>query len=469
MEYELTDGGTCRKTMLIKIPAAEVNEALDKSYQDINEYVRIKGFRKGKAPRKALENRYQAEAVAEARQAMTKKYLEEVVEKESLQLMGDITVKDPGAKPAADTPFQLTLEVDVAPTFEVPEYKGIDVAAQPVDVSDADVDESLERYRRMFATYEPVEDAIREGDVLKVDFVARVDDEEIMSMKEQRLRVEGEVLFGLPCPDLVQKFSGAKAGDVVNLGVTLPADHTNPELRGREAQVAVTIEAVERGQLPEIDDAFAEGLGMGNLATFRERVKANLVREAMMQARQKEEDEIIDTLLGAVPYDVPERLVKSETDALVDQQGMRLSRAGVTPGEAMNAQLEKYRPEAAKLALKKVRWGVMSQKIAEKEGITVTNDDLAAQVEALAQTYNTSPAKIIQRIREYDGVGPMMAEILSIKVVQFILDNAKGRESKSGGNYGDTEAANADAINSVLGDHGEGEGCSCGHDHSHDH
>jgi FKBP-type peptidyl-prolyl cis-trans isomerase (trigger factor) len=105
-------------------------------------------------------------------------------------------------------------------------------------------------------------------------------------------------------------------------------------------------------------------------------------------------------------------------------------------------QIEKYRPEAAKEAERKVRWTIMSQKIAEKEGIEVTNDDLAAQVDALAQTYNTTPAKVIQRIREFDGVGPMMAEILSIKVIQAIT---QGRKGTGGTINSETESVNADA------------------------
>jgi trigger factor len=269
-----------------------------------------------------------------------------------------------------------------------------------------------------------------------------VDGEEIMSMNEQRLRVEGEILFGLPCPELVSKFSGAKAGDLVVLAITLPQDHPNPEYRGREANVEVSVKAVERGALPELNDEFAQNIGMGTMEQFRERIKANLLREAFVAAKQKEEDEIINTLLGRVTFEVPKGMVDSETNALVEQQRMQLARMGANQGDVMKAQLEKFRPEAAKEAERKVRWTILSQKIAEKEGIQVTNDDLAAQVEALAQTYNTTPAKIIQRIREYDGVGPMMAEILSIKVIQMISQNKKGAGATINT---ETESVNEDA------------------------
>lgn len=465
MEYELTEAGPCRKKLLLKFNASDVDAAFDASYKEINGYVKLNGFRKGKAPRKTLENRFGKEAASGARQDLTDKHVADIIKKENLQVLGDATSSNKDAVPSPGQDFSFDVEFDVAPEFELPEYKGLDIVQPSVEVEDAKVDEAVERYRKMFANYEVVEEAAKEGDVLQVDFETKVDGEEIMSMQEQRLRVDGEILFGLPCPDLVAKFTGAKKGDFVVTKVTLPDDHTNPELRGREADVEVTVKYVERGTLPEMNDAFAEGLGMGSLADFRERIKSNLVREAVLESRQKQEDDILEKLLDAVDYEVPQDMVDGETNALIEQQRMRLVRAGAKQGDAMNTQVEKYRPEAAKLARKKVRWGIMSGKIAEKENIQVSNDDMAAQVEALAQSYNTTPAKIIQRIREFDGVGPMVSEILSIKVVQFILDHAKG--GRLDPDNAGSEAANADAAQSVATP--EGDSCSCGHDHSHDH
>ena len=462
MEYELIDAGPCRKKMLLKFTVADVDEAFDASYKEINEYVKIKGFRKGKAPRRALANRFAGEAASGARQQLTEKHMHEVVEKEKLQILGDITSPNKNALPAEGQPFTIDAEFDVAPEFELPDYKNVKVAVEPAEVGDDKVDEAIERYRKMFANYEAADGPAEVGDVLRVGFKTMVDGEEIMAMDDQRLRVEGEILFGLPCPDLVQKFTGAKKDDLVEVAVTLPQDHANPDLRGREANVEVTVKGVERGTLPELDDAFAQGIGMNTMQDFRERIKSNLVREAFIAAKQKEEDEIIDKLLAETSFEVPQGMVDSETNALVEQQRMHLLRSGAKQGDAMNAQLEKYRPEAAKQAERKVRWTIMSQKIGEKEGIKVTNEDMNAQIEALAQNYNTTPAKIVQRIREFDGFAPMMAEILSIKVIQFI----------SGGKTISAETGDVNAEAAQIGsdhEHGHDHDCGCGHDHGHDH
>lgn len=466
MEYELKDAGPSRKLLTFKFSAEDVKAAFDKSFGNINGYVRIKGFRQGKAPRRALARRYLKEAAEGVQQELLQDNVRKVVEDEKLQAFGQFGLKNYSNMPEEGKGFDMDVEFDIVPDFDMPEYKGIQLAEHEVEVDDSKVDAALDRYRRMFADYKEVDEAAQKDDVIEVNFVARSEGEEIMAMNDQRLRIDGEILFGLPCPDLVEKFTGAKKGDTVNLTVTLPEDHPNPELRGKEAAIVVTVLKVNRGDLPEINDAFAEGLGMGNLEQFRERIKNNLIREAYVETRQAEENELIDKLVEQTTFELPEAAVKSEADAMVENRRQQLIRAGATPGIAMDSQLEKYRPEAEKDAARKLRWTFLAGRIADKEEIKVTNEDMAAQVEALAQNYRTSPAKIIQRIREMDGMDSMMSEILSIKVMNFLLQEAKGGSKVESADAKDFNEAAAASV--AKPQDGEGDSCGCGHDH-HDH
>lgn len=466
MEYELTDAGTCRKKLLLKFSPEDIQSAFDESYKEINSYVKLNGFRKGKAPRRALESRFAKEAASGVRQQLAEKNLPEVIKKEDLQVLGDVASDNTTSLPVPGKPFDIGFEFNITPEFELPEYQGLELSKQDVGVTDEQVEQEVDRLRKNFSNYEPAGDdeGAEIGDILRVDFETKVDGQEIMAMEDQRLRVDGEVLFGLPCPDLTEKFKGVKKGDFIEVKVTLPQEHPNPELRGREADVEVTVKSVEHGKAPELNDAFAESIGLGNLEHLRQTVRSKLMRDAILGAKQKEEEEIIDKLLDQVSFDIPQNLVDAETNALVEQQRMHLVRTGVKSNDAMDAQMKAYRPEAAKEAAKKVRWSILCQKIAAKENIQVTNDDLAAQVEALAQNYNTTPAKIIQRIREFDGIGPMMAEILSIKVVQFLSNSAKGR----GEDTGSANVAAAASAKDISAD-GHDHECGCGHDHDHGH
>lgn len=449
MEYELKDTGPCKKNLVIKFNVADTDAAFDESYGEINNHVQLKGFRKGKAPRRTLEKRFAAEAAAGVKDHLTEKHVSEIIKKDKLNIIGNIVNKKPDDMPVKGQPFELDITLDVAPEFELPAYTGLELSDKPVEVSDADVDEALERYRKMFANYETVSTPAEEDDVLKVDFVAKVEGREIMNMTDKRLRIEGDVLFGLPCPDLKAKFVGAKPDDKIEITVTMPHDHPEPDLRDKPANIEVKVLEVERGKMPEMNDAFAEGLGMGSLAAFRGRIKENLVRERLMEHRNRQEEEIVENLTSKVTFEIPEDIYSSEADALMDQRRQRLQRSGVEAGE-IAAQLGGFRPEALKLAERKVRWGIVASKIGEKEGITVTNEDLNNQIEALAASYRTTPAKIIQRIREFNGVGPMASEILSIKVVQYIIDHAKGGKLDPEAKDSDTEHMNAAAAASAV-------------------
>jgi trigger factor len=453
MKYELSEVGPCRKKIVLQFSAEDIDNAFAESYREINGYVQIKGFRKGHAPLRTLEKRFGEEASDGARRSLTDKHLNDVIKETDLEILGGVTDKTVG-KPIPRQPYNIEIELDVMPEFELPAYTGFELEAQPKEVTDAEVEETLERYQKIFANYTPVEGEAADGDVLKVDFVARVDGEEVMNMKEQRLRIEGDKLFGLPCADLVQKFTGAKAGDTVELSINMPEDHPNADLRNKPASIEVSVAGVERGELPALDDAFASNLGMNSLKDFRDHIRANLARDAMVEARTLQEKQVMQKIIGEVDFPVPQGMIDSETDALLDQQRARMQRGGV-PADQMDARVEEFRAEAAKTAEEKVRWGMIATRIGKKENITVSNDDLAAQIEALAQAYNTTPAKIIQRVREFDGVGPMMQEILSIKVMQFIVDSAKGGRLDPDKKEDNSGAANADAANTAAGEGNE--------------
>lgn len=450
MEYELIDVGPCRKRLRFMFTAKDIDAAFAESYQEINNQVQLRGFRKGHAPLRVLEKRFGNEASAGVRRLLVDQHLGKSVEEKKLHVLGNIVDKTPDARPAPGTDFSIEVELDVAPEFELPNYKGLELTPRPVQVAEEAVDAALERYRRIFANYEPVDGPADAGDVLIVDFQVKVDGETIVSMADQRLRIEGEVLFDLPCPELVEKFQGAKAGDTVALNVTMPADHPLEAIRGRQAQVEIAVKQVERGELPVLDDAFASGLGMKSIADFRARIKNNLVREALVEAMNQQEEEIIDMLLAAVAFDVPAEMVNAETEALTQQRHRYLANAKLGEDE-IRQRLEEYRPEAAKQALRKVRWGVLASKLAQKEDISVTQEDMAAHIEALARSYRVPPAKMIQRIREIDGSEAMVATIISMKVVKFITEHAKNAASLPDDEEGGkTESVNAAAAASVA-------------------
>ncbi|MDR0361810.1 MAG: trigger factor [Planctomycetota bacterium] len=450
MEQSLVDAGTCRKRLILTFSPDDVAEALDESYREIDNYVQIKGFRKGKAPRRLLEKKFAREAASGAAEHLSEKNLEKALRDSKLKIMGAIEKKRGDGVVAAGRSYVLEVEFDVRPEFDLPEYRALDLTREEIKVEDAQVDERLEHFRTMFAHYHEVDGPAEKGDILNVDFKAEVDGKEFMNMEDKNLRVDGEQLFGLPYPELVEKFSGAKAGDAFGIELPLPDDHPDPELKSKTARIGISVKKVERPDLPELDDAFAGNIGMGSLADFRQRIHGSLARDAILAARARQEQEVIDKLVDATSFPIPEETRLMAEKAFLEQRKNEFISQGLQ-GEGFEKAMEEVRGEAAKRSERQIRWEIIASAIADKEEFKVSNEELAEHVGALAQSYRTTSAKIIQRVREIDGVGPMMREILDIKVMQLILDAAKGAVNIGEDASADTGKANARAADSVNG------------------
>lgn len=444
MEYELSDIGPCRKSLVLKFTADDVEAALADSYAEVDRHVQIKGFRKGRAPRNILEKKFGREARMGAEESLAEKNVGPTLEKEKVAVFGNLDNKTEPESLKPGAPYEIKVEFDIRPDFELPDYKGLELKEQPVAVEEEAVDEGVERFRKMFASYDTVDGAAEKGDVLNVNFKGSSGGKEFMNMEDKNLRVEGEQLFGMPYPELESKFVGVKAGDTVELTINLPEDHPDPELKGKPADIVINTIQVQRPKLPEINDEFAANLGMQDLATFRDRVRSNLMSEALMAVRVKQEQEIIDQLIGATSFPIPEHSVKLETEAILNHERMELMRKNVA-GEELEKALAEKRDDAAKTAERRVRWEIISSRIVEAENLQVTQQEISNHIESLAQSYNTTPAKIIQRVKEFDGIPAMLKEIMDIKVLHFLIENAKGGAGDAEKRAEDIVKANAEA------------------------
>ncbi len=429
-KYKISDIGPCRKKMDFWFSVEEVASALDDSYKQVDQYVQIKGFRKGKAPRRMLEKKFAREAGLTAEEKLQEDSILPSIKKENISLLGQVKVTTPSGTLEAGEPYSFSVEFDVRPDFEMPQYKGLDLKEQPIAVSEEQVAAGLERFRKMFASYDDVDGAAELGDILEVDFRGAVEGKEIINMKDQKLRVEGDTLFGLPYPDLEAKFKGAKAGDKVELTITLPEDHPDIDLMGKDAQIEIDVKKVQRPNYPEMTDEFAANLGMNSISAFRDRIRNNLMNEAIMAARNDKEKQIIDTLIAATSFPVPQDIVEDEAQAIINSRRLEMLRNGM-PEDRVDGALAAAKTEMEDMALRRVRWEIISSRIVEQENIQVSQAEIQNHVEALAKTYNTTPAKLIQSAKEYNGVAAMIKEILDFKVMQFIIDNSQSAEAST--------------------------------------
>lgn len=424
MKHTLTEIGMCRNRLVVECEPSEVDEAFMTGYAELDGMVQVKGFRKGKAPRRFLEKKYGKEIAEDAAQRMAMKFVPEILKAEDLSMLGEVGKLQQDKNPEPGKPYSFNIEFDVKPKFELPEYKGLLLKETVPLVTDEEVEKRLAAYRINFADFDHTEEPCADGDIVEADVSAMVDSEQILDLKDQRIRASGVELFGLPCPELVASLVGRSAGDVVKVGIRLPEDHPTENLRGRESEVVLTIKKVLRQRLPNFDDAFAESVGMKDMATFRRRIRLTMERERGLRVREELEGQAIDQLLSAVQFDLPAGFVQREADAWMQQRRMQMARSGMST-QAIENEMGRLTEEAHKAAIRQGRWSVIADAISEKEKVEITADEVGRHIDALAQAFKTTPPKMLKRIQDNDGMPQVVQEIRTIKIMRLIIESAK--------------------------------------------
>lgn len=423
MKTEITEVAPCRQKLTVTVPADKVNEAFQSIYDELSGRVQIKGFRRGHTPRKLLEKRFAKDVAKDATAKLFQDSFIEALKEKELAPLGDpdLKIEELEAKEGAE--FSYSTEVDVRPKFELPEYKGLELTEKTVPVADAEVDEQISRLQKAFAEYNEVEEGAAAEDYLLVDVTVTSGNEKLIDEKNQRLKVEGELLFGLECKDLVKTLTGVKKGAEKSLTLTLPQEFHKEALRGKPAEVKLSVKAVERGKLPEVDQRLAQMLGCDDVEKLKSRIRENLAADRKAEARRDMERQAVDKLIGTCKFELPEAFLKRLIDSQLIRNKMQLARMGATKELLAEKQAEMAKESAAE-SERTLRWSIISDAIADKEELEVTETEVQEHIEALAHNYQTTPAKMLKRIRDLNGIASMISEIRDIKVLKLLLDQA---------------------------------------------
>jgi trigger factor len=295
-----------RVRLTVEVPFEELKPSLDAAYRKINQQVTVPGFRKGKIPARIIDQRFGRGVVLEeaVNDALPKFYSEAVSE-------GDLR---PLGQPEVDITelrdnelLTFTAEVDIRPEITIPDYSGIEVTVDAVEVADEDVDQALERLRERFASTTVVERAAAEGDVVRVDLEARVDGEVVADGVAKGVNYtigSGQMLDGLD-----EAVTGLEAGGTA----TFTSELKGGSAAGREAEISVTVESVSARELPELDDDFAQlASEFDTLEELRADARRRLAEERKYQQATQAQEKVLDALLELVEVPMPEKLLADE-------------------------------------------------------------------------------------------------------------------------------------------------------------
>lgn len=454
MEVNITDLSPCKKQLRIEIDAETVNAKFDAVAKDFRRHAHLPGFRPGKAPLANVMRSYGDKIGEEAKRTLMSDSYAKALKENELRpvIMPEVEELQFGH----GKPFQYLATLEVTPAFEMPEYIGIEVEKERRSVNDADIAKALDTLREQRVSYADMDRPAVEDDFIVVNFTGTIDDKPITDLIKVARGLTEQKNFWLHktqnplIPGTVEALIGSSKGDKKTVTVTIPDDFVYEEIVGKEAKYEIEVVQVKEKSLPELDDKFAKGFGAESMDKLREGVENDLKNELEYSKKKSIRNQCVDKLLGAVNCDLPETIVNEATRAAVHNIVQQNHQRGVGK-EIIEENKDKIYANAKTDAEVRVKANYILSKIAEKEGIKVTDQELSRQVAAMAAQQKIKPQKLAQQLKDNGTIYQVQEEIMNAKVIDLLEEKAKVTEIDP----------KPEAEHTHSHEHGEG------HDHSH--
>ena len=410
----------------IEVPAAELEKASEKAFKKIAGKVNIPGFRKGKAPRKIVEQHVGKQAILdEAFEIIAPQAYAEALEDQKI---------DPVTRPAIDV---VTMEegkdlvfkatVTEKPELKLGEYKGLKIEQKVGTVSDDDVQQQLTRMLDRQADMVEAEEgaAVQASSFITLDFKGFVDGEAFPGGegKDYPLQIGSHSFI----PGFEEQLIGAKIGEEKDVNVTFPKEYHAAELAGKEAVFKCTVRSIKEKVVPAMDDEFAKKAStFQTLDELKADVRSKLETSAAERAESDNREAALQQASDNATVEIPDVMVDNRVTTMIQELSMRLEQQGMKMEQYLQyagTDIAKIRETYREAAAKNVKMDLVLEQVAKAEEIKVEAADLDAEVEAMAKTYGATPEQVKKIIAQQGRLGDLAATVLRRKTAQFIVDN----------------------------------------------
>lgn len=402
----LEDISSTKKRLKIEIPAEAIESEIIKRIKEAQKNAKIPGFRPGRAPMHIIEKKFGKDIEAEVlERVISEHYLNAIKEADIKPVSGPVVEKFFDFK--RKEPISVTISVEVRPKIESLNYENIVVKDINVEVNDEEVDAVLERLAEEKATYEPVDDAVREGDLVTIDYIAEGNASRDVVLKVGSGNYPQEFFDGI---------IGRKKDEKFALEATFPEDSHLP-FAGKRIKFEVEIKDIKRRNIAAIDDEFAKDMGLENIGQLKDKIKENILASKNMDAESTKQAEIFNKLVESHSFDIPEVMLNAEIKGILGE-----IRAAGNDKRTDEEIMKDIMP----LAEKRIRGSIILELIGEKEGIRVSDEDVKEEILRIARKYYIHPDIVIKYYMARDGsLKGVERSVFEKKVLNFILSKAK--------------------------------------------
>jgi len=422
MKASVEEISPIKKKVSIEIPEDQVTQEVESFYKDLGKKAKIKGFRPGKVPRDILERYFKDYIKAEVIQKLIQDTYPQALSEADLQPVSPPVI-DPGEFENGK-PFQYSAVIEVKPNIKLEGYTGLKIEGKKEEVKDEEVGERLKALQNLHANLKAISEArpIQAGDYVIIDYEASMDGKPLEGGKAIDFTVE--VGSGQFIPALEEKLIGLKPEEEKEIEISFPEDYGYKKWAGKTISFHVKIKEIKEKILPPLDDEFAKDLG--DYASFEElkaKLKGEIEKEKELGLERQMKDQVVDQLLEANPFEVPDSLVEEQAKAMISDTKLRLAAQGVVL-KNLGVSEEKLQEDYKVMAQKQVRTFLILEKIAGQEGIAVTDDEADDRLREMSERMHQK-FDVVKRYYEKNGLLPEVKDgIIRDKTLNFLLEKA---------------------------------------------
>ena len=415
MQVQVENVNPVTKRITVTVPADRVQSTIDERYREIAKVAQVKGFRKGKAPRRILEQIYRPRVENDVIQALVEDTYPKVLEEQKLSPVANPVIHETHLKAGED--FRYTATVEVKPAFDLPEYKGFELKVPAKTAGDAEITEQLERLRERKAQLVPM---LEDRPLAKGDF-AVVDNETFIGGSPTRDAQSEDVTLEIGSGQLIDEFEeglpGMRVGETRSLEVAFPEDHAEERLAGKKVLYRVTLKEIKKRELPTLDDDFAKEVGAEGLEDLKSKIRAELTQHHEEERKREIRTKLVDKILEKATFDVPPAMLDRQLRALYESAQRVLGEEGRALDRKTFENLQSGLKEQAE---RRVRELLVLEAISRAENVTIAEADLEAHFEQLGQRYQQSPAAVRAYYLQEGRIQALMNVLAEEKVLDFL-------------------------------------------------
>lgn len=419
MKTEFVDVSETRKRLVVEIPSAVVDAEIERVTRTYSRAARVPGFRPGKVPVKLVKQRFRQQILHDVAHDLIPRAVDDALRELGVEPVDTPDIADVVVDEGQ--PLKFTASFETVPRIDPGEYASLSLRRQPAVLEADAVESTLKQLQNRMVRYEPVEDRpIGMGHTVTVDLTRRAGGSGD-SDRHQDVSVE----LGAPAnpPGFDEELLGLTAGAEKQFTIEYPTDYTIKELAGTSVAYDVSVKAIRRRVIPDLDDELAKDLGLESLETLRERARQDLLRDAEQKVERQLRVDLLKELSGRVTIEVPQTLIEREMDRRTEEFARRLTEQQIDPQQT-NIDWKQFRDSQHAAAQEAVKSALVLDEVARREGLIVTDEDMQRELAGYAERAGRSVVAVRAQLEKDGGLARLQAGLRREKAVDFLLSHA---------------------------------------------